>query len=318
MPVVEPSEAELRAANCWESDDHMAGNPSMTAFRRRVRYQQAMWREHNGHPVGGQPHRPRPGSSQRPVGSRIDLEYATRTGANLVTSNALAAARTRTSFIERHQSFDHQRLWADLLSSEALAFNLFGDLSHDFEAATQVASAWFDELPGPVVDVRFAHSPGRLDSAYLNSLRAFDVAMIVDVGGGASGIVAVDVKFHERMVAERPKPSNRDRYLEVARRSARFVSGAADELMHRTVMCETWLEHLLLLSMLQNPTDRCTWARYVVVHPPENVNVVEAVSSYRQCLVDPNDITAVSTDEVINSPALRAATRQALRSRYCG
>jgi hypothetical protein len=36
---------------------------------------------------------------------------------------------TRTSVTEPHQSFDHQRLWADLLWSPTLAFNLFGDLA---------------------------------------------------------------------------------------------------------------------------------------------------------------------------------------------
>ena len=47
---------------------------------------------------------------------------------------ALDAARARTSFIERQQSFDHQRLWADLLSSPAMCFNLFGDLAADLAA----------------------------------------------------------------------------------------------------------------------------------------------------------------------------------------
>ena len=32
----------------------------------------------------------------------------------------------------------------------------------------------------------------------------------------------------------------------------------------------TWLEHLLLLSMLQHPSGEWTWGRYVVVHPAGN------------------------------------------------
>ena len=31
-----------------------------------------------------------------------------------------------------------------------------------------------------------------------------------------------------------------------------------------------WLEHLLLLSMLQHPSRTWSWGRYVVVHPAGN------------------------------------------------
>ena len=183
---LEPTDEELRAAHCWERDDHLPANVEMTRFRRVTRYQQAQWRDAAGHPIGTQPHRPRPGQTVRPVGSRMPLEYATSTGANLITPAALHATRSRTSFVEPHQSFDHQRLWADLLSSEALAFNLLGDLAYDTETSTELVKSWFPDAPGPVTEIRFAHSPGRLDPSYLNSLRAFDAAIILDAGAGAA------------------------------------------------------------------------------------------------------------------------------------
>jgi hypothetical protein len=34
-----------------------------------------------------------------------------------------------------------------------------------------------------VGEVRFAHSPGRLDPAWLGNLVAFDVAFVLDLGG---------------------------------------------------------------------------------------------------------------------------------------
>src|SRR2546427_10840125 len=108
----------------------------MTDIRRRLRYHQAQWREANGHPIGSQPIAPRPaGGPARLVGSRLPLTYARETGANFVSAGALDAARARTPIIEPHQSFDHQRLRADLLWSATLAFNLFGDLAADFGLA---------------------------------------------------------------------------------------------------------------------------------------------------------------------------------------
>src|SRR6266516_4617847 len=121
------TEQELVAAHCWEAEDRVPRRPELTEFRRRLRYHQAQWREANGHPIGSQPIAPRPeGAPARLVGSRLPLAYATETGANFLTASALDAARARTSIIEPHQSFDHQRLWADLLSWVFIGFNLFG------------------------------------------------------------------------------------------------------------------------------------------------------------------------------------------------
>src|SRR6266480_2184900 len=123
------SRQDLEAAHCWEAEDRVPGRPEMTDFRRALRYHQSRWREANGHPIGSQPIAPKPGGGAvRLVGSRLPLGYARKTGANFLTADALDAAKGRTSIIEPHQSFDHQRLWADLLWSPTLAFNLFGDL----------------------------------------------------------------------------------------------------------------------------------------------------------------------------------------------
>jgi PD-(D/E)XK nuclease superfamily protein len=220
------SKQELQAAHCWEADDQVPRRPAMTEFRRRLRYHQAQWREANGHPIGSQPIAPRPdGGPARLVGSRLPLAYARETGANFLNAGALDAARARTSMIEPHQSFDHQRLWADLLSSAAMAFNLFGDLAADLGLADRAVHTWWPDAPGTVCDVRFAHSPGRFDPAYLNSLRAFDVAFVLDLGDGTHGIVGLDINYHERIKPEIPKPSNLSRYLEVAERSGVFGRG---------------------------------------------------------------------------------------------
>ena len=118
----------------------------MTEFRRAARYHQARWREANGHPIGSQPIAPRSDSEAvRLVGSRVPLAYGRATGANFVTAAALDAASARSSITERHQSFDHQRLWADLLSSAAMSFNLFGDLAADLELADRAVHTWWPE-----------------------------------------------------------------------------------------------------------------------------------------------------------------------------
>lgn len=273
---------ELEAALAWEAEDAVPGRPGMTEFRRRLRLQQSRWREAHGHPAGTQPIVPKPGRPSRAVGSRLPLDYARETGANFVTDGARAAARERLAAVERNQSIDHQRIWADLLWSPALAFNLFCD------GDAQRALA-----PG-VTEVRFEHSPGWLDPAYLGSLRSFDALLELDDGG----VVAVDVKYHERAKAEQPKPENLGRYRKVAERSGAFAPGAIDELAGRSELAVLWLEHLLLHSMLQHESGRWRSGRYVVVHPAGNSDVAGLCARYRDLLADDSTFAEVTLEEL--------------------
>jgi hypothetical protein len=313
----ELSRQELEAMHCWEADDRVPGQPESTAFRRRLRYQQARWREAHGHPIGSQPIAPRPGRDPaRLVGSRLPLAYARETGATFLTAGALEAARSRTSVTEAHQSFDHQRLWADLLWSPTLAFNLFGDLAADTVLADRAVHTWWPDAPGTVTDVRFAHSPGRFDTAYLNSLRAFDAALALDLGDGTHGIVGVGVKYHERIKPETPKPSNLRRYVEVAERSGAFAPGAIETVKGRSELAVMWLEHLLLLSMLQHPGRAWSWGRYVVIHPAGNSSVADGCARYRDLLVEESTFGSVTFEELLDAEVLPPRTATALRERY--
>jgi hypothetical protein len=310
----EPTREELEAAHCWEAQDHLPRRPAMTAFRRRLRLHQARWREAEGHPMGTQPIVP--DGRSRPVGSRLPLDYARETGANFVTPGAIAAARARASLVEAHQTFDHQRFWADLLWAPAMAVNLFGELAANTSRADHAVHTWWPDTPGSVTEVRFAHSPGRFDPGYLNSLRTFDAAFVLDLGDGTNGVVAVDTKYHDWLKPEIPKPSNLARYLEVADRSGIFSPGATDELKGRSELAVTWLEHLLLLSMLQHTSGAWAWGRYVVVHPARNVDVAAGCRRYRDLLVEDSTFATVTLEELLASHALPRSAERAVRARY--
>jgi PD-(D/E)XK nuclease superfamily len=311
----EPSRRELEAAHCWEADDRVPGRPQMTAFRRRLRLHQAHWREAHGHPIGTQPIVPRKGTPTRPVGSRLPFTYAEETGANFVTAAALAAARTRASNPEPHQRFDHQRLWADLLWSPTLAFNLFGDLAADRSLADRAVHAWWPDTPGAVSEMRFAHSPGRFDPTYLGSLRSFDAAFVLDLDDGTHGIVAIDVNYHERAKPAIAKPAGRPLQRKIARRSGIFVRGAIDAA-DRSDLLVTSLEHLLLLSMLQHESGQWSWGRYVVIHPAGNTDFAGVCTRYAELLTDSSTFAATTIEELLDAGALPRKTRTTLRERY--
>jgi hypothetical protein len=140
---------------------------------------------------------------------------------------------------------------------------------------------------------------------------AFDVAIGLDLGDGTEGIVAIDVKYHERAKREIPKPARLARYREVAERSGAFASfDVPGELV---VM---WLEHLLALSMVQHLSGDWAWCRYVVVHPAGNADIADAVLRYRELLADDSTFASITLEDLLDSGALRKRTVTALRGRY--
>lgn len=266
--------------------------------------------------MGTQPMLPLPKvDALRPVGSRLPLAYARATGANFVTPGALAAVRARSTVKEPHQSIDVQRLWADLLWAPAAAFNLFGDLAADPALADRAVHTWWPDAPGRVGAIRFTHSPGRLDQAYLGNLVSFDAAVELDTDHAARAIVGVQVKYHDRRKRERPKPERLLRYVEVMDRSGAFAPGALDAV-NGTDLLELWLAHLLVLSMVQHPSGTWRWGRFVLVHAAANTDYVEAVAHYRSLLVDPSTFASVTVEDLLDAGALPAASAAALRRRY--
>ncbi|MDP9329846.1 MAG: hypothetical protein M3P11_04290 [Actinomycetota bacterium] len=309
------SQEELGAAYCWETVDRVPGRPTMTDFRRRLRLHAARWRESNGHPIGTQPIVPRKGKPSRLVGSHLPLDYGRETGANFLTSAALDAARARTSVTEPHQSFDHQRLWADLLWSPSMAFNLFGDLAADLGRADRAVHAWWPDTPGTVSDVLFAHSPGWLDPSYLGNLMAWDVAFVLDLGHGTQGIIGLDIKYHDATKRAESKPERLARYVKVAKKSGIFGSGFT-KAVNPTDLLVTWLEHLLVHSMLQHPSGAWSWGRYLVVYPSGNTDFAEAYARYRELLMDESTFSSLTLEELLGADALPKRTTSALRARY--
>src|SRR5205085_2920377 len=197
-----------------------------------------------------------------------------------------------------------------------MAVNLFADLAADLPRADRAVHAWWPDAPGRVSGVRFTHSPGWMDPEFLNSLRVFDAMFELDLGDGSLGVIAVDVKYHEWTKPEVPRPENLSRYVEVAKRSKAFRRGAVDSVKGRSGLAVTWLEHLLVLSMLQHPSKRWRWGRYVVLSPEGNTDYAEATERYRRLLTDDTTFATMTVEGMLRTRGLRKETVGALRQRY--
>ena len=102
----------------------------------------------------------------------------------------------------------------------------------------------------------------------------------------------------------------------MAERSGAFAEGATGTVEGRSELAELWLEHLLLLSMLQHTSGRWRWGRFVVVHPAGNSDYAELCARYRTLLEDQSTFSSVTVEELLDANALSAQTTAALRDRY--
>jgi hypothetical protein len=309
------TDAAAQSAHCWFNVDRVPRDPATTAWKRRARWGQGQWREARGYPIGSEPYRG--GSHATSVGSRLDLAFARGSGANFITPGVLTAVRARLAAPERFQMLKEDRLFADLLSSMPLCFNLFGDLACDGAAARRAVRSWWPDAPSGDVRVRFEHSPGRRDPVFLGNQSAFDVAFDIDAGAGSRAIVGVETKYHEHAVAEDPpKPVPLARYFEVTERSQVFADGWRERVVG-TDLQQIWLDHLLVLAMLQHPSKQWAWGRFVLVYPAANPSFASAVARYSGALVDTSTFAAVTIEQLVVAPgAIDVRTADALAERY--
>lgn len=317
MNELPPSRDELSEHHVLESVDRVSGDPETTAFKQRARLHQALWRETNGFPVGTQPTRPKVGAPSRPIGSRLEINFAFATGANFLTDAARDAAQHRVSHAEPKETLNVDRLYADLLSSMPMCFNLFAPLWAEPELGAEAVRGWWPDAPGRLSAIRFEWSPGRqVRGRYLENRTACDVALELEDGMGARGLIGVETKYHEDCKAEAvPSLDRVSRYRKVADLSAAFRPGAVDKILG-TRLQQIFLDHLLVLSCSCDTISPYQWVKFVLVHPERNPSFASAARDYATLLSDPSTFEVRTLESLLNEDVFPSAAVASFRARY--
>jgi hypothetical protein len=125
-----------------------------------------------------------------PLAEEQLLNYLTPTIRDLVRREVIEPAHNQRKLYSRPRIFD------DLLSSQPLCFNLFGELAEDLNLATAVCRELWSERVSEVTAIEFEWSPGRADPRYLDNRSAFDVIVFHTTPAGGRGFVGIEVKYH--------------------------------------------------------------------------------------------------------------------------
>ena len=243
------------------------------AFQRRARLLQALWREERGLPIGK--HR------GRDLGSRIEAAQARESLSNFLTDGirqvvehaVLGAGRTEDQLI------DEDRLFSNLLSSQPLCFNLFGELARDLDLATRVLRAQAPERVKRVTAISFEHSPGRSDPRFTGDRSAFDVFVTYESPAGKRGFLGIEVKYHEALGD--PAASHRPRYDELADVMGCFVVDRA--ALKEPPLQQIWRDHLLAGALVSANVGYDEGA-FVFLAPEGNLACRRAIEQYRKHL----------------------------------
>jgi hypothetical protein len=269
--------------------------PSDNAFQKRARLLQAMWREDEGLPIGS--HR------GRPLGSRLEMPRAEERLENFLTDTIRACVRREVLGADPadRKLFARPRIFDDLLSSQPLCFNLFGELQADLGLATAIFRSLLPGRVGEVTTIRFEHSPGRGDVRFTGDRSAHDVFVEYTSVDGRRGFVGVEVKYHENLddKAARLRP----RYEELAD-ALKIFDPARRTLLRNKPLQQIWRDHLLAGSQVLPGAgfDECVFA---FLHPKNNGRCVAAVRDYAACLTDPSTFVGWTLEGFVD--AARAA-----------
>jgi mRNA-degrading endonuclease YafQ of YafQ-DinJ toxin-antitoxin module len=247
---------------------------SDSAFQRRARLMQSLWREERGYPIGE--HR------GVPLGSRLAMPWAEETLANYLTDTICNVVRTEALIPGRDPDrlFGYPRIVNDLLSSQPLCFNLFSELQQNLALASLVFADLTFGRTNRVTQIAFEYSPGRRDLCYTADASAFDVYMEYLTPAGAAGFFGIEVKYHESL--QNSAARHRSRYDEVAA-AMRCFRGDALESLREKPLQQIWRDHLLAGSILQHG-NRFSEGCFVFLYPKDNLHCSQAVQAYRQCL----------------------------------
>jgi hypothetical protein len=259
---------------------HHCHEPTDTRYRAAARLAQALWRERHGLACGRHLD-PSTGRSRR-LGSRLTPRDA-QAGANFVDPDLIPLVRRAVAYREPGALIDEGRLWSNMLSSQTLAFSLFGPLQRSPALATAVLGRLFPDLVGVVNEILFEHSPRRGDPAFTGDSTAFDVLVRAKTPTGRSSLLAVEVKYTEAPGGTSIGPNAR--YDELSREADVFVDADAPAL-RGSALRQLWRQHLLAAAMLRRGLYE--EGRVVVIAPLPNRQLCGAVAHYASHLISPD------------------------------
>ena len=249
-------------------------------FTRRMRFHQSWYRDRVlGEPYGTGPAR----TSTASYGNMLAEEPADR-GCNFLTSAIFEVANERLA--EGGGVVEPFRLKRNMLSSQPMCFNLFGELRRDPELATRLVRAlWGKEIEAlwgsgkaRVTDVRLEWAPDPKE--HLDDRTAFDAFIEYEMEGGEKGFIGIETKLTERFSDD--FDDREGRYSKWLTAESPWGAVSPDEVAdgkHNQLL----RDHLLAWALREKSSEYARGS-FVVVYHPEDEKCGGVIEDYRKLL----------------------------------
>lgn len=249
-------------------------------FRRRMRLHQSWYRDQVLKVPYGTGHTK---SRTSLYGNMLTKESA-EAGLNFLTPRIFEVAKGRLDEQRTREGsgvVDDFRLFRNMLTSQTMCFNLFGELASDHQLATRLAQALWGDRIASVLDLRieWAPQPAR---EYLNDRTAFDAFLEYKTVAGGVGFVGVETKLTEPFSE---KDYDRLEYRRWMKQPCPWKENASSEVAAK-VHNQLWRDHLLAWSLLRHPNSKYAEGRLAVVYHPEDKRCKRTIHQYRGLLND--------------------------------
>jgi hypothetical protein len=208
------------------------------AFKKRMRIHQGWWRAF----VLAEPEGEHPIDANKTVCNT--LRNGKDGGKNFLTQHILNVVN---STIEERQLSDkglieRDRLFNNLLSSQPLCFNFFGELALDKKLALEILQHFFPLLT-EVEKITFEFAPS---ANYTDDNSAFDVAIKV-TDGDKNGLIGLECKYTDSFS---PEKYSKDAYRKIFDKSSAFKNEYKDYIQSR--FNQLFRNQLIAEALIQN------------------------------------------------------------------
>ena len=276
-----------REFSCLEKVDR-------SPFQRSARILQSMWRDKKGYEIGE--FKTRNGS--RLLGSRLPMPSARETLSNYLTQNIRDVVKSEVLDRTKSQGklYSKPRIFNDLLSSQPLCFNLFGELKKDLSLATRVIKLLVPGVVGEVTDIDFEWSPGQGDPKLTGDRSAFDVYVSFRPEKGGKGFIGIEVKYHENLIGK--SAATTDRHREIAGQMKCFYEDSL-EYLEKQPLQQIWRDHML--AGIHKIVNEFEEGFFVFLYPDGNTHCSDAVAKYQECLTNQQTFTTWTLESVASA-----------------
>jgi hypothetical protein len=204
-------------------------------------------------------------------------------GHNFLSDDTAHVARLALAYAEPGALIGQHRLFANMLSSQPLALNLFAPLALDRPLAKRVLQFMLPAAPiAEVLHIGFEHSPGRGDATLTADNTAFDIAIAYARPDGQRAFIGIELKYSEGMAE--PAPADIRKYDDLAQAAGLFKNSAS-ALLRFTGLRQLCREHLLAQAIVMRGD--YAQADFLLIAPAHNTTVACAAGLYRAHLCDP-------------------------------